>query len=301
MADETAVNKITDVVARKHIPPVVIEFLLERAKNMQGEIKAAVRKEKEKSVSDRTKAPRSMYDLDQSITLKHLLAYVDDNAALGVDNRIGLEDIFGYNRDSFEKVISRPINAMYKMREDEILRKIVPEKIQHAGWPIFEKARAWAYEEISTSPVAIRLMLWKVALLIAAIYIMVYIVLSKKTLSPGEEEVIDHRLTGGVPPGAGLPREIADVPGISNKARAAIAIAVAIPMVLMTYFVEPMLIVAFFIASAGALASLVFILVKWKRSPPWEGLSKPGGKIIPDQFKAGYEREGWEQEYGIED
>ncbi|MDP2929707.1 MAG: hypothetical protein Q8O01_06595, partial [Candidatus Omnitrophota bacterium] len=305
--NERELENILTVMERKRISPVIIEFLLERAKNMKNEIGEAIRKEKEKSIFDRTKAPRSIYDLEQGITLKHLLTYLDDNLSFGIDNKIGLVDIFGYKRDFFEKVINRPINAMYNVREDEMLLKAVPKEVRQAGWSWIEKARHNSSEYMQNNETFFTNVLIRALLSIIALYAVAYFALFRRGSVARRAPLVAPAIVPAPPAAGSTPAVTAPAatitpatPPASRTSRLVISknkIAMFAFILftigswaLLFWFGAPSTIAepgwAFTLAGASiwTFAVLAITIVKWAIKPPWKGLSRRGD-ATDDQVK----------------
>jgi hypothetical protein len=177
--DRTAIIRaITD----KNIDPAVMVLLAEDAIRHEAEIKQAIIDDKNRSVWGAERAPRLTYDLAERITLKDIFVYLDENNPYP-DEHIGLSGIFKYEKDSLERQITSPITAMLKMREDELLKKIIPEDVRQKNWSVLEKARFRLYESMQENKNIVAALLVGAILMVMGAYAFVY-----KRLSGSDRE-----------------------------------------------------------------------------------------------------------------
>jgi len=128
------------------------------------------------------KAPHPSLNAFDGITIQN----PDENTVFGGDNRIGLLDIFKYNRDDFEKNVTRPIIAMNKQKADIRIREMVPQSVIQENWGSVEKKREKIYAWLRDNRTMSNWLMLGAFLLVPIVYAVMYAILMSKRLA-GEE------------------------------------------------------------------------------------------------------------------
>lgn len=135
---------VRNMMDRK-LQPSALKLLVDKLYRQEAVLLAAKEEDDRKSIhSDITRTPRGTYDLHLPFPRKQALALMD-HVNPDATQRIGLENIFGLERNYLEKLVARPIGAMHKQMLDEVIRKNVPESIWQRNWSSFERWRYGAW------------------------------------------------------------------------------------------------------------------------------------------------------------
>src|SRR3989338_10203799 len=143
-----------------------------------------------------TASPRSLFDILSYISVEQLLTYIDEQNT-HPNEHIGLMDIFGHDRQKFEKEVVRPIIAMFKMGEDDLLINL-PEinKVWLNSLSRIERIRFGIYSYLKEHGAVSKLLLGGSVLIVLAVYGLMRMALSRKRISGAVQPAVGAGASG---------------------------------------------------------------------------------------------------------